>query len=125
MAIVTTKPTVVPAHEEKVYDQVWVRRLVIQAPNPNGKVNANVNLVNYRDVEVEVDGKMVARREQAPGDGTEFRILDVYNQAEYNPDQLAVLLPLLEAANDNERIGLLATMILTVTEAEAKKRGLI
>jgi hypothetical protein len=125
MAITTTKPTVLPANEEIVYDQVWMRRLVIQAPDMNGEVNVNVNLIHYREVQVEIEGETVTRKEQAPGDGVNFRLRDVYNTAEYDTDQLAVLMPLLESATREQRFGLLSTIILQVTEDEAKAQNLI
>jgi len=115
--ITTTKPTVVPATDEKKYDKIWVRRIVIQAPNPNGKVNANVNLVAYREVEAEIEGKKVIRRELAQGEGIEFRLLDVYSQADYNPEQITPLINLLDEATDAERIGILATVLLNVVES--------
>jgi hypothetical protein len=125
MAITTTKPTVVSANEEKTYDQVWMRRLVIQAQDMNGSVNASIHLAHYREIQVEIEGEAVTRKEQAPGSDINFRIKDVYKKAEFDADQISVLMPLLEVATREQRLGLLSTMLLYVTEAEAKAKDLI
>ena len=36
--------TVIP---EKVYDRIWVKEIVIKAPDPNGEVNGEVKLTEY------------------------------------------------------------------------------
>ena len=36
--------TVIP---EKVYDRIWVKQIIIHAPDPNGEVRGNVELTKY------------------------------------------------------------------------------
>ena len=36
--------TVIP---EKVYDRIWVKQIIIHAPDPNGEVRGNVKLTKY------------------------------------------------------------------------------
>jgi hypothetical protein len=46
-AITPDTPVIVPAISEKVYDKLWLQRLIIEAPKPSQPVTVYVELVPY------------------------------------------------------------------------------
>ena len=118
MPIQTTKPTVVDATVEKTYDTVWMKRLVIESPDPNGEAKANVVLTHYREEEGE--------REEAPESSRiRFTIENIFANSEYDPVQVNTLMQLLAQCTSDQKLGLLNYIILDTIDMIATERDII
>lgn len=115
--IISDNPQVIPATEEKVFNQVWMKELHLRSRSAEQEVNANVVLQMYSG-----SGETI---EVSPAQPINFQIKDIFSQAEYDAEQVEVLVQLLGTASRAQKIGLIATALLGFVEEEAKSQELI
>lgn len=83
MAILLDKPDIVPAAAEKVYDEVWLSFLQVNASDPNAPTIVNAVLSKGRTLE---DGS----KELKPNSSVNVRF-DFFKEVESDPELLTIM----------------------------------
>lgn len=124
-SITPTEPKVVPADEEKTFDKVRVRRLLLESFDPNRPARLRSGLIFYRET-TQDDGEggtiVVLEDDKNP---VQLQVDDLYNTATFDAPGLNDVLQAVADATPVQALGIAVAAVQAAAEKFAKDQELI
>ena len=120
MTITTTKPTVVESTAQKIFDQIWMKKIEVNAKDVNGECHVRAVLAPYME-----DAEGVREEAPFPSEYIKLQIDDVFSKCEAAEQEVATVTSIIATLTSGQRLTVLQTAILQVVDLEAKEQGLI